>query len=337
MAWVGWQLGMQGDQVKVIQDKLARKFSWARAMGVRVTGSYDAVTASAVAEFQRRVGLVVTGIADWATQSRLGAVSPPPAPRQKIAVFTLSGTFADMWSGYPADVARALDPAVFRWQPVYYGPRGIPAAFPMGPSAQSGEDELVRLLDVHSDMPYFVFISYSQGAIPASRVLRRIMSGDLQRFKPKMLAGVTFGNPLREKGHVFPGGADPGGYGLDPDRLAGTPVWWYDYAAAGDIYTCGAGNDDATNRKMTSIYQLVQGHAVLGEASLAKQILELAVNPLTEVPPTVKAIFSGLGFAVGRTGPHIEYHIRQAMPGVTYFDHAVGYLREVGRRVQLAA
>ncbi|AYN57203.1 lysin B [Mycobacterium phage BoostSeason] len=402
MAWVGWQLGMQGEQVKVIQQKLIGKYQWVRDRYPRLTASgvYDVFTQAAIVEFQFRVGLPVTGIADYATQVRLGAVVPAPPPRQRIMVLTFSGTSADMWTGYPADVARALDPSIFYWQPVCYGPNGIPAIFPMGSSAKSGEVEGLRLLDEKArDFDYIVLIGYSQGALPASRLMRRILSGDLQRFKSKLIAGVTFGNPMREKGHTFPGGADPGGHGLDPQCLVNTPDWWHDYAAKGDIYTVGSGsNDEKANADMTFIYQLVQGDIlgmmfgtgnpldILGllgglgggllgglgggllgggkgglqlpsglvlpgvglgqggaltdhQRGLVEAVLALLANPFAEVPAAVKAIVSGVGFIATNppTAPHIEYHIREAAPGVTYFQHAIDYLRQVGASVAARA
>ncbi|AJA43702.1 lysin B [Mycobacterium phage Milly] len=399
MATVDYRLGMSGEQVKVIKRLLIDGYYYVRERYPRMTAAsdvYDVYTQASIVEFQFRAGLPVTGVADYATQVRLGAVVPPPPPRQRIMVLTFSGTSADMWTGYPADVARALDPAIFYWQPVCYGPNGIPAIFPMGSSAKSGEVEGLRLLDEKAgDFDYVVLIGYSQGALPASRLMRRILSGDLQRFKSKLIAGVTFGNPMREKGHTFPGGADPGGHGLDPQCLVGTPDWWHDHATKGDIYTCGSGgNDETANADMTFIYQLVQGDILgmlfgtgnpldllgalgggllgglgggmlggkgglqlpsglvlpgvgLGQGGaltqhqrgLVEAVLALLTNPFAEVPPAVKAIVSGVGFIATNppTAPHIEYHIREAAPGVTHLQHAIDYLRQVGASVAARA
>ncbi|PKQ59713.1 hypothetical protein B5566_02385 [Mycobacterium sp. MHSD3] len=388
MAWVGWQLDMEGDQVKVIQTKLYAKYDWVKNRYPSLkaaSGKYDKATQAAVVEFQFRTGLPVTGIADFATQLRLGSAvsAPPPKPKPRILLLTFSGTSADMWSGFPADLARALDPAIYYWQPVNYGPNGIPAVFPMGSSVKSGEVEGVRLLDEKADeYDFIVLVGYSQGAIVASRLKRRIQSGDLQRFKSKLIAGVTFGNPLREAGHTFPGGTDPGGYGLDPELLTNTEDWWHDYAAPGDIYTCASGtSDQRTNSDMTLIYELVQGDILklifgsdsspldilltlssgllggfklpaaillpgLGEGpagalstrqrGLVEAVIALFTNPFAEVPAMVKAIVSGIGFVAQSppTAPHIEYHIREAVPGVTYLQHAINHLNFVGAGIK---
>lgn len=332
MTWRGWEIGMTGDPVAKIQATLIHKYQWVRTKyALRVTGVYDTTTAAAVMEFQQRVGLPPTGIANWATQSRLGVLEVPSIKR--ITIFTVSGTVADMWTGYPADVARAMDTSVYYWQPVNY-----PAAtFPMGPSARAGETELVRLLKLMKPGDPFVLVGYSQGAMVTSRVFRRIMSGDLQQYQSGLLAGVTFGNPLRQAHHTFPGGADPGGHGLDATCLTNTPDFWHDYAAPGDIYTCASGTDnEQANDDMTSVYKLVQADDVgsfFGKNTLVEQIAELGADPTT-VMPLFKAITSGIGFISGQppTAPHVEYHIRQVSPGVTYFDHAINYLRDVGRQ-----
>lgn len=331
MAWRGWEVGMAGDQVKAIQDKLIRKFTWVRTSypELKVTGVYDVHTGKAIAEFQMRAGLPVLldengyGIADWATQVRLGAITPAgPKP----TLYTLSGTGVDMWSGYPAEVARAVED-LFYWQPVFY-----PAAtFPMGPSVQAGIAELVRLIETRPGP--FVLVGYSQGAIVTSKVWRDyINSGPLSHRRHDLFAAVTFGNPMREPGHTFPGGKDPGGRGIAPDHLTNTPIWWYDYAEPGDIYTCTPANKAGEN--MTAIYNLVQGHLIRGQHSLFEQLLEIIANPF-EAVAVFEAISRGIGFVTTNppTAPHIEYHIRQATPGVTYLQHAIGYLREAARRV----
>lgn len=343
MTWVGWQRGSRGEQVKLIQAKLLTKFQWVRDTypALTASGEYDKSTEDAVREFQRRAGLPVTGIANYATQLRLGVVQRPPKMTKKLTIFTVAGTGADWMVGYPADVARAMDPAVYQWQPVSYPS----VALPMAPSAKAGEAELVRLMGLAELPQDFVLVGYSQGAMCTSRVYRRLTEGDLRHWGPRLKAMVCFGNPLREGGHTFPGGRDPGGHGLDPHRLKNTAAFVHDYAEPGDIYTCASGTDDAqANDNMTAIYNLVQGEgigALIGKGSLAEQLLELvdADRPLEDVMAMFRAISSGIGFIAGQppTAPHVEYHWREAAPGVTYLQHAINYLQAVGRRAQQAA
>jgi len=336
MTWVGWQLGMRGEQVRLIQAKLIGKFQWVRDRYPQLTtsGVYDAATEAAVREFQRRVAMPATGIADWATQRRLGVFQTPPPVRKKLTVFTVAGTSADWMVGYPADVARGLDPNVWQWQPV-----GYPAAvYPMGRSVDAGERELERLIGFDHLPQDFALVGYSQGAIVTSRILRRVLNGDLRALQPRLKAVVHFGNPLRERGKTFPGGRDPGGHGLDPDCLRGTPDWVWELAAPGDIYCCSSGTDDAqANDNMTAVYKMVMGgvSAFTGRSDIMEQLLEFGMDPLGQGDSMFRAIASGVGFIAGNppTAPHVEYHLREAVPGVTYLQLAVNYLRGVGDRL----
>jgi len=82
---------------------LAHKFQWVRDMGVTEGDVYDQTTAAAVEEFQKRVGLPATGIADFATCGRLGAWPPPP-PRH--AGLTFRGTGGIVGLDYTSRVAQ---------------------------------------------------------------------------------------------------------------------------------------------------------------------------------------------------------------------------------------
>lgn len=339
--WVGWQVGMEGQQVRLIQAKLISKFQWVRQghPALSVTGRYDEATRAAVAEFQRRAGMPVTGIANWATQKRLGVIQAPPQIRKRLTIFTVAGTGADWMVGYPADIARAMDPAIYQWQPVGYRA----ATYPMGASVSEGERELVRLIGLPHLPQDFVLVGYSQGAIVTSRTLRRILQGDLRALKPRLKAVVNIGNPMRERGHTFPGGADPGGHGLDPRCLTETPEWVYELAAKGDIYCCASGTDDKqANDNMTAVYKMVMGEglsAFTGENDIVEQLAEFGLNPLGNSKSMFRAIASGIGFVAGNppTAPHVEYHLREASPGVTYLQCGIDYLRAVGQRALQAA
>lgn len=338
--WIGWQEGMVGTAVQAAKRELRRKFSYASSLDD--TPVFTAELSAVLREYQRRrnaagasPALRTDGILDWTTQRSLGIAAPAPAGR-KTVVFTVCGTGVGWDFGYPFDVGAAQDPARAVHQPI-----GYPAAvFPMGPSVLEGEAELVRQMRMHLD-PHpdwgFVLVGYSQGAIVTSRALRRMVSGDLSGYYDRCLAGVTFGNPMREAGHCV--GPDPGGHGLDPQCLAGTPDWWHDHAIRGDIYTCGdGGKSPAAMEYMTAVYSAVQGHLMAGSDSLAEQLVELFSHPVREASPVVAAIGSGWGFVTADppTAPHIEYHAREVSAGVTHLDHAVDYVRRVvaaGRRL----
>jgi peptidoglycan hydrolase-like protein with peptidoglycan-binding domain len=93
--------GERGDRVRALQQALL-------VTGIAVPGGADGVfgaqTAGAVMNFQRREGLVVTGVVDATTASRLGLVgaTPPPPPSTAgitLEHFPVQGTchFGDTW------------------------------------------------------------------------------------------------------------------------------------------------------------------------------------------------------------------------------------------------
>ncbi|MCG7607066.1 PE-PPE domain-containing protein [Mycobacterium sp. CnD-18-1] len=305
---------------------LARFRSYALAADggpLKVDSYYGLDDADVQREYERRTGQVVDGIVSDQDLMALG-LTP-----KKVVIFTVAGTGANWDATYPYDLARWQDQERVVLQPI-----GYPAAmFPMGPSVNEGIDELVRQMAIHLDGNdlNFILIGYSQGALVTSKVLQRMMGGDLARYLDRCIAGVTFGNPCRERGH-YVGVNNPGGQGLDPNPLKNTPTWWYDYATVGDIYADGPGNDDhEAAEHMTAIFQAVQGHLLTGQDNLFEQVVELFLNPFREAPAAMKAIASGIGFFTANppTAPHIEYSVRECVPGVTYFDHAMDYVRRV--------
>lgn len=175
---------------------------------------------------------------DWLTlQCAKEGVALPP----RLTLYTVAGTSADMWTGYPADTARALNDEVWYWQPVNY-----PAAtFPMNTSVDAGVTELVRLIKLRPGK--FALDGYSQGALVTSKVWRDHIlnpAGELHDRLGDVVAAVTHGNPMRAQGvangNVYAGWPIPSGAGIagsDDLTPAQTPSWWYDFAhgAAGSI------------------------------------------------------------------------------------------------------
>ncbi|AFN37727.1 endolysin [Mycobacterium phage MacnCheese] len=260
----------------------------------------------------------------------------------KPVLLTWSGTGADMWTGYPADLARRMED-LWYFQPVNYGPNGIPAVFPMGPSWLQGVEEGVRLVFQHESdpqpPPFYGVCGYSQGAMPAAQLLWEFRQGRLKQFEHKLQAGATFGNPFREAGH------DGAGAGIGDQLIVGTPDWWVDEAEPADIYTSvpvGAGLPDQVAADMRAIFKLVQLRNigdVFGAGSLLPTVMGILQSPLQQFPAVVEAIIKGLMFVGAKpaTAPHIEYHIRQrAGTGMTYYEHAVAHMRARGAVLQAA-
>ena len=142
-------------------------------MGVTEGDVYDQTTAAAIEEFQRRVGLPQTGIADFATRVRLGAWPPPPPPRH--AGLTFRGTGGIVGMDYTSRVAQeaGLDEI-----PILYpgSMGGIPVGAANDPNAPSGNDSVDIAVELAIDWiesnptRTFCLLGYSLGAIAASTV-----------------------------------------------------------------------------------------------------------------------------------------------------------------------
>lgn len=278
------------------------------------------------------------------------------ADGSKPVLLTASGTGADMWTGYPADVARAVED-LWYFQPINYRA----ATFPMGASVDEGVNEGVRI--VNEEIPIgtpTAVCGYSQGGMVVSRLLDEFRSGRLRHRRDDLIAGLTFGNPDRELDAN-------GGRGLSNSRIKNTPPWWIDLFDRLDIYGNVPNND--VGEDMTAIFRFVQLRGIddlIGEDSIGEQIIELIASlttgggflksglalleqllgtpgflpkigvtgPLSGFPAAVVAIIKGITFfgAKPATAPHIEYHIREITPGVTYLDRGIAHLREAGQR-----
>lgn len=246
----------------------------------------------------------------------------------KPVLLTGAGTSANEWVGYPADLARRMED-LYYFQPMRYGPNGIPAVFPMGRSVKSGVDEGVRLVLEHEARPSrevpdgYALVGYSQGGWVVSDLLDEFRTGRLKHLRDKFMGGAAIGNPRREED-------TDGGRGIADKRLVDTPDTWAEIFDPADIYPNVPNND--VGEDMTAIFKLVRLNSifdVFGPDTLTEQITEMLQSPLREFPAAVMAIVKGLLFLGSKpaTAPHIEYHIREQSPGLTYLDHAERHLR----------
>lgn len=270
-------------------------------------------------EYQSRTNHVQDGIVSDHDLTALGVPVPIPPPRH--TVFSVNGFLGDMWTGYPAIVAQAMDPARCVWQPIGWTNNSIP----MTADILGGIAELKNQINLHPGT--FMFSVYSEGSIVGSMVADEILNGDMQDRKDDFIGAVAFGHPRRKEGSRPPGCPDPKGHGIARDRFENTPDFWWDYSDPGDMYTCtpdGVEGDD-----ITSCYQMIaQSNIIGGSDTLEKQILQLLLNPTDNVIPLAGAIFKAITFFGGGVASHVHYHDREILPGVTYLNHAIGHLLE---------
>lgn len=124
----------------------------------------------------------------------------------------------------------ALDPSVFIWTAVDF-PTTV---FPLSAAIAAGVADTVAVINAVSGP--FILVGHGVGASVISGVYDQIRSGSLTARRADLLAGVTFGNPRRQKDHLWPGVAnpDPGAAGIDPSPLSGTEGLWWDFVNARD-------------------------------------------------------------------------------------------------------
>lgn len=326
-AWVGLGLADSSEELRNIKRFMRRKFSYAASLND--TTIYDEAMVAAVTEMQRRYELAgklaadayLPGVINAETKYVMGYLPRPPKPDTRPMLFTVCGTATSWWNGPDADTARAVE-SRYRWQPIGYPAQPIP----MARSIAAGKAELTRQMDVWRDRiesSGMALAGYSQGAIVVSELYLdeiRPPSGRLHWAAPHIRAAVTWGNPCRERGKVWPdaGGppSKPGRGGVTPVLMNDTPSWWRDYAHAGDLYTDSPDDESGENR--TAIWQIIRnGNLISGPDSLIRQVIELTgttdASQTAELIGAAKAMIDALVFFARRTGPHLNYSTAEAV------------------------
>lgn len=333
------QLGSKGPLVSTWTDVMLARFK-SYALGVdgkplKNDGYFGFDEQKVQKEYERRTGQTQDGQVSDHDLEALGVVIPNP-PRHML--FSVCGTGVGWNVGYPFDLGQAVDQSRWLHQPV-----GYPAqAFPMRPSYMAGVTEMLRQMDLHNcEHNTWGFASYSQGAIVTSIILQRVLTGDLQRYKSTFIGGVTFGNPMREKGHTCPGGIDPGGSGIVLPNLVNTPDTVWDFASGSkmagskgnDLYTtCGATENAQGVKDERAVWDIVDNQKV---TNLAKTILDLALSPtFSEGVGAAQAIFKSLGFFGSGTAAHVNYQFLQPIQGDPRdsWRIALDHLNDIGAR-----
>ncbi|MDD7812638.1 peptidoglycan-binding domain-containing protein [Mycobacterium sp. CSUR Q5927] len=316
--WIGWGIGDTDPKVTTFRQFMARKFaSYAGDLGDSPV--YDQQLADAVSEMQRRYGLPVTGVINYATQVKMGFITPPPPDRP--IMFTVEGHLSDMWRGPVADTATILENEGHCWhQPIGYNNGAIPF------DNDSGVQQLARLVGatvMDNGRPFppgtpWSLGLFSQGAIVGfDFYCRYLQPGQPLEWRAKDLRGVlAYGPPCRQQGSAAPWALpwikNPDSHGLDPYRRFGLPGLparpahpWMDVWRTGDIFTDN-GNDRASAIK-AAVYQAVaRGDLFSDPYSLAAQIADLFSVGFDEVFGIVMAIVSGVKFLATHPNPHYD-------------------------------
>lgn len=336
---IGWGIGDAGPIVAAAKAKLRAKFSYAKNLDD--TETFDGALQFVLVTYQTRKNmdghtppLRTDGVLDYATQLALGLVTVS-APEKPI-LFTAQGTGVDMFTGYPADTARAvLD--LYQWQPLGNWPA---TPFPMQDSYNAGINELVvqvRNWCPRSGSRKCAFAGYSQGAIVVALFYKHYVQPVGAEFhymleQNRILGAVTHGNPCRERGvangNTYAGWPVDDSGGIGDDLMVNTPAWWMDFAHTAnspwgrDIYTATPFNDTGTD--MRAIWPIVKNVDFM---LLFTRLAAVLTNPTAGLYAAVQAIlYAGMFFLTG-TGPHVDYDIAPA----------ISYLRSIASSSRKAA
>lgn len=326
MAWRGWEKGMAGEQIRLMQDLLIRKYQWVRDKhpSVQATGYFDQATQDALREFQFRVGFFANGIADWKTQQRLGMFD---VPQKKTVVLTIPGTWAGWNDGPPAWVAWGLDKNRYYQQGVGYPAAGFLTPDPntsYEESRDAGVNETVRLIQATPPGTPLVLIGYSQGADVAIKTSMEFLPGGrLAERQADVKRIVTFGSPCRPAGKTLIGNNPPG------EGIAGfhTPTEFrsitWDYVTNGDMYAC-------STKLLRLFYKVLTKMELSVEFGVAAvQILGTAIRPGGE-----SGLLGGLlgGLFGNPAGNSTSRVITAVAPYATVaqIDQLAGFLADAG-------
>jgi hypothetical protein len=257
-----------------------------------------------------------------------------------MVIINACGTAVGWNIGYPFDLAQALVDAGLPYinQPIYYGPGGVPNAFPMETSINTGVVEGLRLIRQVWTSYDIVLSGYSQGALVIRQIWDQLTAEERSRVK----AIVRFGPPDRKAGHTFPGGIDPGGRGIVLPNWDDCPDICWDFACGKafgnspgqDFYaTAGYDGNAESFTDEEAVWEIVYHGTIKSAKSLGVAVFNVIKSPLKNAWAAVNAVLdSGLFFVVEGIVPHTSYGTCQPIAGDQRdcFRVAFDYLYSVG-------
>lgn len=311
--WLGYGLGDTDPDVArtdpnwhavtLIRQKLHDKYQWARALGVTAGSAFDAPTQAAVTEFQKRVGLPQTGIANFATRVRLGSY-PPPAPPTH-AMLTVRGTGGIIGLDYTSQIAQASP--THHEVPIDYiaSMGGLPVGAANDPSAPSGNDAGEQAREmltqwVLSTTASFSLSAYSLGTKGALLFLNDLFdsSHPLYPHRTRLVCVVFIADPWRPYGHTFYLGPIPSGQGI------GAPYFTLSQAAMDALgwRVCWLANDSdlytnaplgGTGQVLADIEQIVLDTAVSDPLGTIQRAIPYLLQ-LLQKDAGINSLFDGV-------------------------------------------
>lgn len=323
-------------------DKNESVRTWRKTMNVRFGGLYTRLHGPLPTdtnefgpravewqkEYEARTQQPQDGVVSDQDLHALGITVPPlPSSGQVCVGITIGGAGSAWNNGYQWDLGEALDKARCYHQPIGFNTN----PFPMNTGVQDGVAKTLEQLFIPrlqfggrnlSQIPWFTPLAYSMGSIVWMKVLMRVLYGDLQQFKPTYMGSNSFGNPMRQKDHGFPGGILVEGEGIawTPD-VHDVPDCHWDFTAekgmvgspGNDLYAKVDGSA-LTVQDMRAVWSIVNTG---NPTSLAMAVLQLLASPtFGEGYAAAMAAFQALDFFIAkRLTPHTSYQFVQPIAG----------------------
>ena len=280
--------------------------------------------------------LRVDGIADLNVRKAIGAYTPPPppvpaAPQPVTVALSVGGAGSNM-DGYPADICNLLGPRSYH-QPIGYNTGQVPMLKNVN---NSGVPSLVTELDRPrpefggrncTQIPWQV-VAYSMGSIVWMIVLMRVLYGDLGRFKPTFMGSSSFGNPMRQDSHTYPGGIAVDGQGIVTPNAHDVPDCHWDFVSSkgmvnghgDDLYAKVGGASELLESNPLSLTDMRAVWTIVATGNpltLAEQIAELVLTPsFSKVEGAFSAAWNAAQFfIVGGISAHTMYQFVQTRDG----------------------
>jgi hypothetical protein len=266
-------------------------------------------------------------------------------------MFSVGGAGSQFNIGYQWDLGEALDKSRCYHQPIGFNTNPVP----MNPGVQDGINEFIRQLNMPrpqfggrncTTIPWGTCLAYSMGSIVWMHILMRVLYGDMQQFKSTYMGSNSFGNPMRQNGHAFPGAIPVPGEGIAWTSLVhDVPDVHWDFTArkgmigspGNDLYADVEGSP-LTVSDMRAVWAIVNTGNPL---SLTEAVAMLLLHPTFSGGIAVaEAAFKALDFFVvkGLT-PHTSYQFVQPIVGDSRdcwriaLDHSADMVARVPARV----
>jgi hypothetical protein len=248
-----------------------------------------------------------------------------------ITVFTLNGTgyggpagsLTTTGTGFAAYVGANLNSKLYAWYPLSY-----PAALPFSLSYQQGVQTLAGKINELPIGARYVLVGYDQGAMIASQVYNSVTQG-LVGVGRQLVAGVTFGSPMRQYGHTFPNDtSNAGGTGIMGAQylMTSAPTLWWDFAIPTDVFACGgASPGTAISSVATDIFM-----TLYTSWTGALNTLLTLIDEFSSWTSLVWAIAGLMQGNVPTTVPHGQYGTYQPISSTTCVALAIKYLNGIG-------